>query len=652
MAELLRRIPERDSSRTLTRRVRYGTPASAGEYDKILIGHVSAQRGYESMMLRCATCSPRVAPLGDETGDEAVFRVRCEQALALATYDGHTNRGVEAIYGQLAQVVAYGSLVLEAHWVDVDGDTRLNLNPVPLTTIKDWVDVDGLPAPQVQDPLSYDVKTVDPSRIVRVTRFEELFGPDGLGLMRALVFIFESWKTSLLDAGIRSGRETGGVIVTGPAHESDAQRESVMDAASRFAVGELEALFLPEGYTAEIADLPAPSDRLSFVRYFDEQIRSAFGDALESLVSSETGSRALGDSLAADAEEQSLTLLEWLVGRLGQELFAFIARSYGYTGRVPRLTTLHDQGVSTDEHVDTMVRASTLTGWYDDDRRALRDRLGLAPPESAGAPIELTPQLTYSLARPKVDAPQDGVIDIERLTDGRLRGESRLADEIYRVAQELRQAAIDAVKETGDYNRVAMATRYEPRLARLIRDYAAERRAKSEAWGQRIVDASKRQGVIGEATRDTSRDVDQYVTATDSAVEDKVSEAASVIVSRVLSELDTQLAGHGAEMVSAAVAVGTRITAKGLTMEAASIGHMAEQAGRLSGAVHAAAADGLVLIGVTRIGWDDRRRCEHCTKYAGTTYGPDEIPILPDPQCEGGFHRCRCGVVPLFGRLP
>ena len=99
----------------------------------------------------------------------------------------------------------------------------------------------------------------------------------------------------------------------------------------------------------------------------------------------------------------------------------------------------------------------------------------------------------------------------------------------------------------------------------------------------------------------------------------------------------------------------TRITPQGLTRSATAIGNAIESEGRVAAAGDVA-RPGLVVTEVIRTSVLDGNRCGVCAERDGTTYRfPEqrdeyEADPLPDPCCDGGPKRCRCGWLVVWGR--
>lgn len=639
-------INSREPSRVLTTNARLGSENVAGIYDEILHGHPDATKAWLDMQVQFYCTSVRVAPLSDELDDERAFREICERVVSTLVFDTKSSTDIRDVVQFLAGAFAYGASVFELAWIrDELGRPTLNLAPVPLQCVQRWDTDSGRPLPVVRVG-TVDV-TIPQDRLIHVVPSPGE-GPWGLGILRPLVFQYELWKQTLEDLGVRSGKEAGGIVIQQTEQGvSDEEAETVLRQGALFSEGKLVAWLVPRGYEASTMQLPPASSKLEILEYFDRKIRSVFDDTLQSLVSSDRGSRALGESVSSDANANEARTIEFLVTRFGRALFAHIAAAYEYTGRLPALTTIGEAAEDPSQSVELFTRAATLTGWHQSDREQLRSALGLEPAEEAGSKIEIAPQGPTSLLMSRSANDPPDIVDTPGLIEGRRQDEARLADRIGRISARLRDAAELAMADgilTPDERR-SLEVEYIPQFRTAIHDYADTRREKARRWGDRLLERSGAAGLI------TRQNINPETLA--SALSDallraaaRVDEMAAVqartIFQRVVGEIENQLSSGGTAE--------TRITDRGLAEGAGGVGHAAEQAGRLEGADESARADGLALVGAWRASFEDGNRCDHCERLSQTYYELDSIPTLPDPDCAGTAARCRCGLIPVFAR--
>jgi hypothetical protein len=134
--------------------------------------------------------------------------------------------------------------------------------------------------------------------------------------------------------------------------------------------------------------------------------------------------------------------------------------------------------------------------------------------------------------------------------------------------------------------------------------------------------------------------------------------AGEVMADRVQGEVESAILG-GARMQTWA----SRITLEGLVSSALESRNTIEAAARVATYASTPEAAGMVPTTVIRTSIPDRNRCEVCTDRDGEKFevadwvtgdGKDAelaLPELPDPQCEGGVGRCRCGWLAVYGEV-
>lgn len=242
-------------------------------------------------------------------------------------------------------------------------------------------------------------------------------------------------------------------------------------------------------------------------------------------------------------------------------------------------------------------------------------------------------------------------------------------DELDRLAVELdadlaqlvgqhRADSLELLTQRG-FNAPALETlfaewraRYEARLARYIQ-------AVSDVSRSTMQEARVRQGEDAKPTKRTGLSapiLDRMIDDTEQRVNDGVTRAADAIASRVQSSIESGYLAGGPQ--GAAVAA-ERQTIRGLAGEVSAPVSQTVEAAALDVATES--DDGLVVIALVRTSMRDGDRvCEHCKTQDGITFRfPEDqarfeeyraVNGPPDPQCEGGASKCRCGVVPVYGR--
>lgn len=629
---------DRDPSRSLKRKARYGTDRTAGAYEEIIYGHPDAWDGYLRLRMEFGRAPWALAPVDGEEAHERIFRRRAENVLKHLTYDSDQYSDISDAFSGIADAICFGSAVYEATWTETG---RLDLAPIPLSSIQYWEETPDGPAP-VQDGV-----TIPASRIIRITPIP-MGGPDGIALMRPLVFLFELWKQILEDLGLRSHKEAGGVVLTQKQGVGDDEARSTVELAALFAEGDQLALSLPHGWEHQFHTLPQGIDRKTYLDYFDDAIRKLFDDTIASLIGASTGSRALGDAANQSDSYDDALRMDYCIGLFGRRVLSFIARSTGYDGRLPSLTTQVDTSISTQELVTTATSAASLTGWYERDRDDLRDRLGMPPVPEAGREIQVQTPALFS----RIDGDSESyekVMDWETLATGRVKDEMELANSVGRLADRLRSRLRAALADgilTED-ERDTLEDEFLPAFYLLYLEYAQKRRNKAYAWGDRLLDRITSAGGIQETTSQVAINA-AYAMAESlqrgiNRVEEMADVQARTTFQRIVGEFE-YLRSMGAELE-------TQITDAGLAQGGNGVGHAAEQIGRMEGTESAALQRGLAVVGAWRSSFEDDDRCGHCRASSDRFYDADDLPQLPDPDCEGSAIRCRCGLIPVIRKV-
>jgi len=624
------RVVRRDPSRALSRRVVYGSVHSAGTYEEILHGHPGAYNGMLQVRMTFANSEPRVIEVDEETPEEYIFRRRCESVIDTMIFDDNPNTGLPSIMEHLSSAITMGASVFELRWGDV-----LSLCPIPLYTITSWERAGVYLVPKqgrVQIP---------PERLVGVTPVD-LAGPEGIGVLRPIVFLFELWKQTLQDMGVRAGKEAGGIIGTQSEMTGEDAAEQTQIALDQFAYGEIASILMPHGYTATQAQLPPASNNLQLIEYCDQQIRQLVDETVTSLVTSDTGNRALGETLSDGDDASRRGKLEYCTRKFGEQLFGALALQWGFEGRVPRLTIIEDAD-DPQARLRSMRDSVDITGWFDSDRDEARRLAGLEPIESAGGEIDINPQPAL-LARDEFDVPD--VVDVKDLIRGRVDDELRLSARVSSIAQSYRPRIIAAANDEEALK--SLESSFLAEVEVVVRDYADIRREKAFRWGERYIERYERMIDVEDLNpSDPVFDAAKFEAAATERVRAQTERSAKTIWNRVSGEALEQVAARTEnEQVPP-----TRITPKGLAAAAASVGHIAEQAGRLSGVASQGARTGFAVVGAWRVSFEDSKRCDVCTARTGVFHPAGNLPQLPDPDCEGGAERCRCGLMPVIRRV-
>ena len=623
----------REPAGTLTRRVKYGTRYSAGLYEEIIHGHPDALKGYLDIRVSFQNSNIRIVPCVNETAAEAIFRKRCQTALDNIWVNGDPTKDFRSALEQLSDAIVYGACIFEAVWKE---EGVIHLHPIPLSWIDAWKDEGGVAVPyQGINPLPVE-------RLIHVCPVRSA-GPEGIGVLRPLAFPFQLWRRTLQDMGIRAGKEAGGIIMKQPLSvDNDAAYATTME-VDAFVAGEVAVVTVPADWELEVPELPQASSNLDIVEYCDQKIRSLMDDTLTSLISVEGGSRALGDSLSEEDAAKTDGKLESCIKAFGSEFFKQVARGFEYVGRFPSLTSLPESEVDPAKRVHVLTNAYQLTGWTSSDRDDLRKLLGLEEMEKAGTAIEVRDNMNpYGIAMADLPPEVEVLIDANLLIRGRNVDEAKLEADIADIADELR-GKINGHLSHAEYDE--LKGEYVPRFQEVIEIYAVNRKDKAYRWADDIINKAISSGAVRESA-DTHNELEQRVQDVIDEIEEQVQQmtetSARVIFNRVTAEREFQAEDEAATH--------TRITDKGLAEDAAAVGHAAEQQGRLEGFMEEARNRGEVMVGAYRMSFEDRNVCNHCKARAGRFYTITEMRNnpLPDPDCEGGVKRCRCGWVPVL----
>ena len=638
MARRLNAHIDRDPSSAFRRKARYGSDRTAGAYEEIVYGHPDAWDGYLRLRMEFGRAPWTLAPVDDEEAHERIFRRRAENILKHLTFDSDPYSDISDAFAGIADAICFGSAVFEATWTETG---KLDLAPIPLSSISAWDDTPDGPAP-IQDGV-----TIPASRIIRITPIP-MGGTEGIALMRPLVFLFALWKQILEDLGLRSHKEAGGVVLTQKQGVGDEEARSTVELAAMFAEGDQLALSLPHGWEHQFHTLPQGIDRREYLAYFDDAIRKLFDDTVASLVGASTGSRALGDAANDSDSYDDALRMDYCIGLFGRRVLSYIARSTGYDGRLPALTTQVDTSISTQELVQTASTAASLTGWYERDRDDLRTRLGMLPVEEAGREIQVQTPALFS----RIDGDSESyeeVMDWEELATGRAKDEAELANKVGQLADRLRRQLrvylADGILSNDE--RETLEGEYLPQFYLLYLEYAQKRRDKAARWGDRLLDRITERGGIEQTSADMAITAAYGLAEAMSRALNRVDEMADVqartTFQRVVGEFENQAAlGSTLE---------TRITDEGLAQGGTGVGHAAEQIGRMEGTEQAALRRGLAVVGAWRSSFEDDDRCGVCRSRSDRYYDADDLPQLPDPDCEGTAARCRCGLIPVIKRI-
>ena len=259
--------------------------------------------------------------------------------------------------------------------------------------------------------------------------------------------------------------------------------------------------------------------------------------------------------------------------------------------------------------------------------------------------------------------PEEKLVAWVSLADARVALDEILTAVILTIAEEHRLAVIAGLADGWQAGeRDALWNKYTQLYSTALVQSAGELRKQIEAD---VVDEGVRAARAGMAVEAPAAAVTASAVSSFQAAADKefalaaaaTQKSAEILADRVQGEVEQAILG-GADMSKFV----TRITDAGLMTSVLQPRNMIEAASRASGyaqmpaALSSMGAAPLVPNRVIRSSINDENRCEVCASLDGTEYdvasfvvGTDlKLPPLPDPDCQGGAGRCRCGYIGLY----
>jgi len=552
-------------------------------------------------------------------------------------------------------------------------------------------------------------QTLDYERLIHVVPAGvtgQLFGEAAL---RPMIGPGLAWIQSLVQSGIAEIAESGVTVLHGreAASDDDAERYDAILRASDD--GQLRSALL---YADEQMERQFPSSsssgRLDRLRYLDEVCDTFFSRQNASLYSSGAGSRAAAETIGDEDSQLRETTADELVRLAWRTLAEWVASETGYTGRIRDAETVQPEARQAPAELVGALSAARTAGllrWTEGDEGALREAIGWRPIEEGevaaapARPIEEDESLDDVLsldsialvdAHPKGcgcgahraslrDRPKNEVTGRDGRTistyaevgpveiDGvmhyvdesvawfaEVEAETAVLDGLTQLlwpqVQEHRAEVASAVRRGASAAELdQLQRRWSARYARSIRIELAKERARQAA------DASEIARVQTERAPDRVYELTPtpWVLAVRSMLESTLRAArqsAVTIASRVQGEAVRQ----------GTSGLPTRITPEGIAREATGPIRAAGQAQAIESA-SAAAPEGYGVIAWIRLGYLDDRICEWCEsqhrrRWLMRTEREEWLEYVerhgpPDPDCEGTAERCRCRLVPVYGRV-
>lgn len=644
----------RDPKRDLRAAELFGRRGEAGDYDGLLYGDAGVLEKATRMANLFATLNIRIEPVPSETAAEQAFRERAQEALDTCRAAGDDTSSLGDMTRGLVDVILRGFAAWDV-WFEEAPETpwgfRLMQQKIHASTVDKWLFDDfGRVSGLVQATPNGTVE-IGIDRLALVTMWADE-GPQGISMLRPLLFPFEIKKQILFESGRRASVAAGASVVTQGPHSDEEQAVSVLDAVDAMMAGDVSSVLLPDGYAHTTVDLPAFSESDTLIRYSDEQVSKVFDDLLSSLATKTQGSRALGEELASESDWSYQVMLNSLIALFGRQLVGFIARSVGYTGRIPTLVVSEESLSDSGDILDDADKVSRLVGLREGDEQILRERAGLPPIADSGARIEQPQAAQAFFARPddsdKIPEGYDADVEWARMARDRAAAEDRYYSLLSAAVEELR-----AEFRAG----TAEESVWLPRLAEINYDYYIARRSAMADAVRREAASQAKRGAVIEVDADPSTWERIAARGTElmqglaSVYDDRLARMSQLAA----YELWTRLAVEHRQIdVLSRTDLPEQTSVRSLGDPAIQAGRTAEQLGRFEGAA-SMSSSGLAPVRLYRSGFEDTRRCEHCERWAGHVIDLgvtpiESIPALPDPGCHGSVRRCRCGWLVVFGQ--
>jgi len=665
----------------------------------MLRGHPGIASGVRDLRYAVGAATVRFECADDAGPAELRFRDLCQQLLVddVVVDEDSGARGWSELGPTLAAYWLYGHAVHAPRVIAAPGADRamaimdgrsIEMYPVHSSTIQSW---DGR-APTYTALAGIRQQTRSSSEWIpaeSIIHMQHGGAPgewEGESVLRPLVFLFERWVGLLTSAERMSSFASGVAIVTEPPGANEDDRTRLEDSLIAWMQDYQPILVLPHPYTRDHVDMSYPSgtgpDVRSQAEYIDGMINAALGRALHSLGYTAHGSRALGESIADADAWTSYAQMQTMLDAWGSRAAAWLARTIGYRGRIPSLRVVDESSPDMAQRVTTLSGAvgGGLLTWGRNDEHELRQALGLGPvPEQPVTPARSAAAMhdggcgcgscAVTLAD---DAPVGRpvrVIDAggeEWWAPRELRGlevyvrwaeqdrefermTAAMTAEVNDLAVAHRAAVWSAL--AGGYDAAALARTYDAALTQYraeveryatevlgyVQTAAGQELAAQQAAGLPVTDGGV-QSASGLQSPATQRLPALMQTAADEMANRVQTEVERAWASGVTQQgFTSQITPDG--LARAGKAVGERVLAEGRVIVGAQL------------------APGVRIIGVTRTGIRDTAQCPTCRARDGAEFALPEqeqayrdMP-LPDPDCDGGVERCRCGWLVEWGRV-
>lgn len=347
-------IPTRDPQQYLSQSILQGQSGYAGKLDELIYGNSRIFSGVSDFEESLTTLNLKWV-MDNQSPSERLFTEFCKEVFNNVTTDVKKGSSKESFLKTLANYWIRGACVYEVSWYNVNEKPVLELYPIHLSTIQSWIpNEDRTSYEEIHQTTNYGYFKIPYSKILHIAH-RESEGPQGVSILRPLVFIFEKWKNALLYSDQRRAMESGGVVVQekGEIIPDQQAKESFRDEVDSFAFGENKTLYVPAGFDFEIINPTNSGTKLTEeLQYYDAQIDLQLDNQLLSLGYSSHGSRALGEAVEQDAAYKFSDKVNSMLADFSREFTRVVAEAIGYEGRKPRLMAVNEMFTNPEQEAE------------------------------------------------------------------------------------------------------------------------------------------------------------------------------------------------------------------------------------------------------------------------------------------------------------
>jgi hypothetical protein len=477
----------------------------------------------------------------------------------------------------------------------------------------------------------------------------ELFGAAELRPLIGPFSLFQQSQLSAMAAGVSAA---GRLIIEEGENASDADRARAVQMGDQFDSGALRWVILPPNMKAsfESTVVVGSTDPSAPCGWADAQASSLFMERTSALVSSQHGSRAVVDVLAEEDREIQLAVWDRVVGDGIGAVLRWLAAQSGYTGAVWPWRVKRASVVA--EKVDADVDAADAY---------MAEEAQLSDGHVCGSHCAHLSELPYeTIGRDGASwshASEPLVVEVDGYD---FRPESYvalLADDD--AERELEQALQREVSTLVDAHRASVSEGMTQRELAQVRElwaarYYAALLQSQVAWsklGRRQADEEAAVQFETPLTTPSETQERWHASMVETARKMRVTQALRQAAEEIASRVQSERIMRGD--------LPSRATVAGLTASAVGGLRSAQEASRVIEAT-TSPPPGRVVVAFVRTAIRDQRLCPHCRAEHGKRWlfpqDADEFERYvdangpPDPRCLGGVTRCRCRLVPIYGR--